>query len=151
MRNYDLYPLFRQWIGFDKLASNIQDDHQGISYSPYNIEKSDDSHYRITLALAGFTQQELAIELEGPRLTIKGKPALAEKAVHYLHQGLVCKEFTLSFTLAEHMTVEQADLTHGLLNIDLERHVPDSLQPRQIAIGTTAQRPALQDRTLKAE
>lgn len=151
MRNYDLSPLFRQWIGFDKLASNIQDDHQGISYPPYNIEKSDDNHYRITLALAGFTQQELTIELEGPRLTIKGKPALAEKAVQYLHQGLVCKEFSLSFTLAEHMTVEHADFTHGLLNIDLERHIPESQQPRHIAIGTAAQRPALQDRTLDAE
>ncbi|MGL9769559.1 MAG: small heat shock chaperone IbpB [Sodalis sp. (in: enterobacteria)] len=151
MRSYDLSPLLRQWIGFDKLASNIQDDHQGISYPPYNIEKSDDNHYRITLALAGFTQQELSIELEGPRLTIKGKPALAEKEVHYLHQGLICKEFTLSFTLAEHMTVEQADFTHGLLNIDLERHVPESLQPRHIAIGTTAQRPVLQARTLDAE
>ncbi|MGL9724921.1 Hsp20 family protein, partial [Sodalis sp. (in: enterobacteria)] len=87
MSNYDLSPLFRQWIGFDKLASNIQDDFQGVSYPPYNIEKGDDNHYRITLALAGFTQQELSIELEGPRLTIKGallnKSELADRMALY--------------------------------------------------------------------
>lgn len=135
MRNYDLSPLLRQWIGFDKLASSMQGNQEAFTFPPYNIEKSDDNHYRITLALAGFKQEELTLEVEGTRLTIAGKPALAERQVEYLHQGLVCKEFSLSFTLAEHMSVTQAEFLNGLLHIALERHVPESLQPRKIAIG----------------
>jgi len=140
MHNYnlssDLTPLLRQWIGFDKLASNMQDNVGDFSFPPYNIEKSDDNHYRITLALAGFKQEELNIEVEGPRLGISGKPSVPERPVEYLHQGLVCKPFSLSFTLAEHMSVAQAEFVNGLLHIDLERHVPESLQPRSIAIAS---------------
>lgn len=139
MRNYDLSPLFRQWIGFDKLASSMQGDPDAYSFPPYNIEKSDDNHYRISLALAGFRQEELTIEVEGPRLTIGGKPTPQERTVEYLHQGLVCKPFSLSFTLAEHMSVTQAEFVNGLLHIDLERHVPESLQPRKIAISSSEQ------------
>lgn len=107
MRNYDLSPLLRQWIGFDKLASSMGgQEPQG--FPPYNIEKSDDNHYRISLALAGFRQSELNIEVEGPRLTVSGKPTPPEKQVEYLHQGLVCKEFQLTFTLAEHLQVSEA-------------------------------------------
>lgn len=85
MRNYDISPLLRQWIGFDKLASSMQGADQ-VS-PPYNIEKSDDNHYRISLALAGFQQSELNIEVEGPRLTVSGTPAQPETKVEYLHQG----------------------------------------------------------------
>ncbi|SQI28998.1 16 kDa heat shock protein B [Serratia plymuthica] len=106
-------------------------------FPPYNIEKSDDNHYRISLALAGFKQSELNIEVEGPRLTVSGKPTPPEKQVEYLHQGLVCKEFTLTFTLAEHLQVAEAQFENGLLHIDLVRQVPDALQPQRIAIGTT--------------
>ncbi len=143
MRNYDLSPLLRQWIGFDKLASSMQGNQESLSFPPYNIEKSDDNHYRITLALAGFKQQGLNIEVEGPRLTITGKPEAAERQVEYLHQGLVCKEFSLSFTLAEHMSVSQAEFINGLLHIDLERHIPESQQPRSIAIGSQTEQLAL--------
>ncbi|NDL64696.1 small heat shock chaperone IbpB [Acerihabitans arboris] len=146
MRNYDLSPLLRQWIGFDKLASTMQGNQEAFSFPPYNIEKSDDNHYRITLALAGFKQEGLMIEVEGPHLNIAGKPTPSERQVEYLHQGLVCKEFSLSFTLAEHMSVTQAEFVNGLLHIALERHVPDSLQPRRIAIGD-AQPQALEHQT----
>ena len=135
MLNYKLSPLFNQWIGFDKLANNIQDDREEIGYPPYNIEKNDDNHYSITIALAGFTKEGLSIELEGPRLTIKGKPVLENTEIHYLHQGMVCKEFSLSFTLAEHMTVKKANFAYGLLQIQLERHIPESMQPRHITIS----------------
>ncbi|SBT82038.1 Small heat shock protein IbpB [secondary endosymbiont of Trabutina mannipara] len=149
MLNYKLSPLFNQWIGFDKLANNIQDDLEDIGYPPYNIEKKDDKNYSITLALAGFKQEGLSIELEGPRLTIKGKPVLDIKETHYLHQGLVCKEFSLSFTLAEHMTVKQANFNYGLLKIELELHIPESMQPRHIAIsGNNNYYSGLQDRIL---
>lgn len=135
MRNYDLSPLLRQWIGFDKLASSMQGSQEAVEFPPYNIEKKDDNHYRITLALAGFQQSELAIEVEGPRLTVSGTPTLPEKKVEYLHQGLVFKPFTLSFTLAEHLSVSEAKFELGLLHIDLVREVPVELQPQRIAIG----------------
>lgn len=135
MRNYDLSPLLRQWIGFDKLASSMQGSQEAVEFPPYNIEKKDDNHYRITLALAGFKQSELAIELEGPRLTVSGTPTLPEKKVEYLHQGLAFKPFTLGFTLAEHLSVSEAKFELGLLHIDLVREVPAELQPQRITIG----------------
>ncbi|MCW2478566.1 small heat shock chaperone IbpB [Candidatus Symbiopectobacterium sp. NZEC135] len=135
MRNYDLSPLLRQWIGFDKLASSMQGSQEAVEFPPYNIEKKDDNHYRITLALAGFQQSELAIEVEGPRLTVSGTPTPPEKKVEYLHQGLTFKPFTLSFTLAEHLSVSEAKFELGLLHIDLVREVPLELQPQRIAIG----------------
>ncbi|TCL05345.1 molecular chaperone IbpB [Sodalis ligni] len=144
MRNYDLSPLLRQWIGFDKLASSMQGNQDDFSFPPYNIEKSDDNHYRISLALAGFRQEDLTIEVEGPRLSIAGKPLVSEKKVEYLHHGLVSKPFSLSFTLAEHMSITHAEFTNGLLHIDLERHVPESLQPRRIAISSGERSPVLE-------
>ncbi|MBP9642358.1 MAG: heat shock chaperone IbpB [Budvicia sp.] len=136
MRNYDLSPLFRQWIGFDKLANAMQGNVDPQGFPPYNIEKSDDNHYRITLALAGFKQDELEIETEGPRLTVRGNPTQVQKDVKYLHQGLTCKAFELSFTLADHMHVSDAKFDLGLLHIDIVRHVPEALQPQRIAIGS---------------
>ncbi|CNH39344.1 heat shock chaperone IbpB [Yersinia thracica] len=138
MRNYDLSPLLRQWIGFDKLANSMQGGQDSQGFPPYNIEKTDDNHYRISLALAGFKQSELDIEVEGPRLTVRGKPAPAEKQVEYLHQGLVHKEFSLTFTLAEHLNVDNAQFENGLLHIDLLRQVPEALQPQRISIGSAA-------------
>lgn len=141
MRNYDLSPLLRQWIGFDKLANALQTtnvDQQ--AFPPYNIEKSDDNHYRITLALAGFRQQELDIQLENGRLTIKGTPEKPANEPKWLHQGLVIQPFTLSFTLADFMEVSCATFVNGLLHIDLLRNVPESAEPQRIAISS---RPAL--------
>lgn len=140
MRNYDLTPMLRQWIGFDKLANAMLNTGEAQNFPPYNIEKSDDNHYRITLALAGFRQEELDVQLEGTRLTIKGTPATAEKEPTYLHQGLVMQPFNLSFTLAEHMEVSGASFTNGLLHIDLTRNVPEAIAPQRIAIS---ERPAL--------
>ena len=79
MRNYDLSPLLRQWIGFDKLANALQNTGESQSFPPYNIEKSDDNHYRITLALAGFRQEDLDIQLEGTRLTVKARRSSRKK------------------------------------------------------------------------
>jgi molecular chaperone IbpB len=140
MRNYDLTPMFRQWIGFDKLANAMLNTSETQGFPPYNIEKSDDNHYRITLALAGFRQEDLDVQLEGTRLTIKGTPVKPEKEPSFLHQGLVTQPFNLSFTLAEHMEVSGATFTNGLLHIDLTRNVPDAIAPQRIAIS---ERPAL--------
>lgn len=140
MRNYDLSPLLRQWIGFDKLASALQNTTENQTFPPYNIEKSDDNHYRITLALAGFRQDELDIEQEATRLTVKGSPAKPEQEPTWLHRGLTTQPFNLSFTLADHMTVDGATFNNGLLHIDLTRHVPQDIAPQRIAIS---ERPAL--------
>ena len=122
MRNFDLSPLMRQWIGFDKLANALQNAGESQSFPPYNIEKSDDNHYRITLALAGFRQEDLEIQLEGTRLSVKGTP------------------FSLSFTLAENMEVSGATFVNGLLHIDLIRNEPEPIAAQRIAIS---ERPAL--------
>ena len=115
MRNYDLSPLLRQWIGFDKLASALQSTTESQTFPPYNIEKSDDNHYRITLAVAGFSQQNLDIQLEGTRLTVKGTPEKPATETKWLHHGLVTQPFSLSFTLAEPMEVTGATFTNGIL------------------------------------
>ncbi|EGZ8301562.1 heat shock chaperone IbpB [Salmonella enterica] len=135
MRNYDLSPLLRQWIGFDKLANALQNSGESQSFPPYNIEKSDDNHYRITLALAGFRQEDLDIQLEGTRLTVKGTPEQPEKEPKWLHQGLVMQPFSLSFTLAENMEVSGATFTNGLVHIDLTRNEPETIPPQRIAIN----------------
>ncbi|EDX7779625.1 heat shock chaperone IbpB [Salmonella enterica subsp. enterica serovar Hvittingfoss] len=135
MRNYDLSPLLRQWIGFDKLANALQNSGESQSFPPYNIEKSDDNHYRITLALAGFRQEDLDIQLEGTRLTVKGTPEQPENEPKWLHQGLVMQPFSLSFTLAENMEVSGATFTNGLLHIDLTRNEPETIAPQCIAIN----------------
>ncbi|ENZ5373290.1 small heat shock chaperone IbpB [Salmonella enterica subsp. enterica serovar Enteritidis] len=138
MRNYDLSPLLRQWIGFDKLANALQNSGESQSFPPYNIEKSDDNHYRITLALAGFRQEDLDIQLEGTRLTVKGTPEQPEQPENepkWLHQGLVMQPFSLSFTLAENMEVSGATFTNGLLHIDLTRNEPETIAPQRIAIN----------------
>lgn len=135
MRNYDLSPFFRQWIGFDKLANAMLNAGESQTFPPYNIEKSDDNHYRITLALAGFRQEDLDVELEGTRLSVKGNPVKPETEPKWLHQGLVLQPFSLSFTLAEHMEVSGASFVNGLLHIDLVRNLPEALAPQRIAIG----------------
>ncbi|ECI4530138.1 heat shock chaperone IbpB [Salmonella enterica subsp. diarizonae] len=135
MRNYDLSPLLRQWIGFDKLANALQNSGESQSFPPYNIEKSDDNHYRITLALAGFRQEDLDIQLEGTRLTVKGTPEQPEKEPKWLHQGLVMQPFSLSFTLAENMEVSGATFTNGLLHVDLTRNELETIPPQRIAIN----------------
>ncbi|EOX8473693.1 small heat shock chaperone IbpB [Salmonella enterica subsp. arizonae] len=135
MRNYDLSPLLRQWIGFDKLANALQNSGESQSFPPYNIEKSGDNHYRITLALAGFRQEDLDIQLEGTRLTVKGTPEQPENEPKWLHQGLVMQPFSLSFTLAENMEVSGATFTNGLLHIDLTRNEPETIPPQRIAIN----------------
>lgn len=140
MRNYDLSPLLRQWIGFDKLATALQSTTESQTFPPYNIEKSDDNHYRITLAVAGFSQQNLDVQLEGTRLTVKGTPEKPATETKWLHQGLVTQPFSLSFTLAEHMEVAGATFSNGLLHIDITRNVPEAIAPQRIAIS---ERPAL--------
>lgn len=137
MRNFDLSPLMRQWIGFDKLANALQNAGESQSFPPYNIEKSDDNHYRITLALAGFRQEDLEIQLEGTRLSVKARRS-SQKKRKWLHQGLMNQPFSLSFTLAENMEVSGATFVNGLLHIDLIRN---ELNPSQRSVSLSANVP----------
>jgi molecular chaperone IbpA len=144
MRTFDFAPLYRSTIGFDHLTSLLdsvtQREQSQPSYPPYNIELLGKDKYRITMAIAGFVDEELQIHSEQRTLTVKGKKAGEEKERNYLHQGIAGRDFERVFQLADHVKVTGATLENGLLNIDLERELPEAMKPRQIAInGKTPQ------------
>ena len=141
MRNFDLTPLYRSTVGFDRFASLIDQaltaDGASQSYPPYNIEKTGDDAYRITLAVAGFSMGDLDIEAREGVLIVKGgkAPAEGEDAPVYLHRGIAERSFERRFQLADHVRAADASLENGLLHVDLVREVPEALKPRKIAIG----------------
>ncbi|GEK08405.1 Hsp20 family protein [Pseudoalteromonas sp. McH1-7] len=141
MRTVDLSPLYRSFIGFDHLASMMdaaaRTDKQP-SYPPYNIEALGKDKYQITMAVAGFTEQELTLESENNTLTVKGKKQDADESKErkFIHQGIAQRGFERKFQLGDHVNVLGADLSHGLLVIDLERVVPEALKPRKIEIAS---------------
>jgi len=141
MRSFDLSPLFRSTIGFDRLADMLdsvtQFDSATTAYPPYNIERTDENHYRISLAVAGFGEKDLNIEVKESVLAVAGKRA-EEKDVDkadYLYQGIAGRAFERRFQLAENVHVRGARLENGLLHIDLERVVPEEQKPRRIVIN----------------
>jgi len=140
MRTYDFSPLYRSTVGFDRLA-NIMDqvlssEVSSQSYPPYNIEKTGDDAYRISVAVAGFGDDELTIEAKDGQLVISGKKAADEgEAPTYLHQGIAFRAFERRFQLADHVRATGAVTENGLLHVDLVREVPDALKPRQIEIN----------------
>ena len=140
MRNFDFSPLLLIGLVFDKLATPLKNGGECLSSPPNKIQKSDDNHYRITLALAGFRQEDLEIQLEGTRLSVKGTPEQPKEEKKWLHQGLMNQPFSLSFTLAENMEVSGATFVNGLLHIDLIRNEPEPIAAQRIAIS---ERPAL--------
>jgi molecular chaperone IbpA len=137
MRAFDFSPLFRSTVGFDRLF-DLMDSYaeQAGGYPPYNIERSDDTHYRITLAVAGFGEKDLAIEVKEGVLTVTGQRDEAEKpeTKGFLYQGIAGRSFERRFQLAEHVEVRSAKLENGLLHIDLERVIPEEKKARRIAI-----------------
>ena len=140
MRTFDLSPLFRSTVGFDRLAEMLDSVAQydsSVSYPPYNIERTDENHYRITLAVAGFAEKEMTVEVKEGVLSVQGRRE-SEKdtpAKHYLHQGIAGRSFERRFQLAENVEVRGAALENGLLHVDLERVVPEEKKPRRIVIG----------------
>ncbi len=143
MRSFDLTPLFRSTVGFDRLADMLdsvsQFDNGGVAYPPYNIERVDEHHYRISLAVAGFGDKDLTVEVKEGMLTVQGKREGEKETVrdkHYLYQGIAGRTFERRFQLAENVEVKGAQLEHGLLHVDLERIVPDEKKPRRIAINS---------------
>ena len=140
MRTYDLAPLYRSTVGFDRLFSmldQVSGFDAGSSYPPYNIERTGENAYRITVAVAGFSDTDISIEAKENTLTIKGeKQAKAEeKKGEVLYQGIAARAFERVFQLAEHVEVRGAALENGLLHVDLVRQVPEAMKPRRIAIG----------------
>ena len=136
---FDFTPLYRSSVGFDRLFQLLDEAaaSETNSYPPYNIERTADNEYRITMAIAGFGPNDVAIEAKGNTLTVIGKKA--EKpapAGEILHQGIAARGFERRFQLADHVEVKGADMDNGLLHIALKREVPEALKPRQIAIGS---------------
>lgn len=138
-----LAPLFRQSVGFDRfndLFESTLRSEAGNTYPPHNVEKHGDNQYRIVIAAAGLTEQDMDIQVEKGVLTVSGGKRESEKAVTYLHQGIAQRAFRLSFRLADHIEVQGASLTNGLLSIDLLRVVPEEAKPRRIEIGGSSKR-----------
>ena len=144
---FSLAPLFRSSVGFDRfndLFETAARNEPGSSYPPYNVEKHGDDQYRIVVAAAGFQEEDLELQVEKGVLTVSGgKRETKAENVSYLHQGIAQRAFKLSFRLADHIEVQAAGLSNGLLNIDLLRVVPEEAKPKRIAINA-GQQPALQ-------
>jgi molecular chaperone IbpA len=141
MRTFDLAPLYRSTVGFDRLFS-LLDQVSGFEaapgYPPYNIERTGENAYRISVAVAGFAEGELAIEAKENTLLIRGekKEKAEEKKGQVLHQGIAARSFERRFQLADHVEVKGASLENGLLHVDLVRQIPEAMKPRQIPIAT---------------
>ncbi len=138
MRDFDLTPLYRSTVGFDRLANildNVTRSDGGSSYPPYNIEKTGEDAYRITIAVAGFTDDELTIEARDGQLVISGKKAATEEETNFLHRGIATRAFEKRFQLADHVRATDAVTKNGLLHVDLLREIPEALKPRKIEIA----------------
>ena len=144
MTTFDFSPLYRTSVGFDRLASMMSSatrQDQGNSYPPYNIRSTGEDHYRITMAIAGFSEDDLDITTEHNRLLISGNRAEdAEEQGEYLYRGIATRSFERRFNLADHVKVVGASLENGLLHIDLEREIPEEMKPRSIKIGKSRTR-----------
>lgn len=140
MRTYDMSPVYRQSVGFDRLFNELFD---GLSkadttgYPPYNIEVIDENEYRITIAVAGFREDELDIEVTDRALRVTGSRKAEDTERKFLHQGIAGRSFERRFHLAQHLRVLGANIENGLLNIELEREIPEAMKPRKIAIGSS--------------
>ena len=130
----DYSPFYRSTVGFDRLL-NLIDNASDQGYPPYNIERSDENNYRVTVAVAGFAEKDLSVDVKDRVLTVSGKKEETAEKPSFLHQGIAGRAFERSFQLAEHVEVKTARLENGLLHVDLERRVPEEKKPRRIAIN----------------
>ncbi len=140
MRHVDFAPLYRSTVGFDRLFNMLDGVGQPEqSYPPYNIERTGENTYRITMAVAGFDEKELSIEAHAHVLTVKGEKAEETAGeTEYLYRGIAKRAFERRFQLADHVEVQSASLKNGLLHIDLLRNIPEAMKPRRIAIAADA-------------
>ncbi|GGK45424.1 molecular chaperone IbpA [Pseudomonas koreensis] len=144
---FSLAPLFRSSVGFDRFndlfETALRNNEPGSTYPPYNVEKHGDDQYRIVVAAAGFQEEDLELQVEKGVLTISGGKRDANEGVTFLHQGIAQRAFKLSFRLADHIEIKAADLSNGLLSIDLLRVIPEEAKAKRIPINGV-QKPALQ-------
>ncbi|WP_444896702.1 Hsp20 family protein [Microbulbifer sp. EKSA008] len=138
MRNFDFSPLYRSAIGFDRMASLLDamttSEQKQPSYPPYDIELTGEDSYRISMAVAGFEQSELDIQVEQNRLVVSGTKPESNSQGNYLHRGIAARNFERRFQLADHVKVTDAKLANGLLHIELVREIPEAMKPRKISI-----------------
>jgi molecular chaperone IbpA len=135
---FDLSPLYRSTVGFDRLARMLDEaqSFEAPTYPPYNIERLAEDEYRITMAVAGFAPADINVEVKGNALTVSGKKAeKTESKSEFLHQGIASRAFERRFQLADHVVVQGADLENGLLHISLKREVPEAMKPRSIPVN----------------
>ncbi|PPC99087.1 MAG: molecular chaperone [Hyphomicrobium sp.] len=141
MRHTDFTPFYRSAIGFDRLIQML-DQASGYdsenTYPPYNIERTGENAYRISLAVAGFTPAELKIEVKEQTLTVTGEKAAETSDKKYLHRGIAARAFERRYQLADHVDVTGANFENGLLHVDLVRNVPERMKPRAIAIASNS-------------
>ena len=138
MTRVDFAPLFRTAIGFDRLARLVDNGaaaSEAQSYPPYNIEKTGEDTYRLTMAVAGFKPEELDMTVQDNTLIVSGRVKEEGSRSEILYRGIAARAFERRFVLADHIVVDGADLQHGLLHVGLKRVVPEALKPRKIAIG----------------
>lgn len=141
MRHFDLTPLYRSTVGFDRLAQlldSVTGAEVDAPYPPYNIERLGENEYRISMAVAGFTADEIHVDVKEATLSVRGekKAEANEGERRFLHRGIAARSFERRFQLADHVEVKGADLKDGLLNVDLVRNIPERMRPRSIPIGT---------------
>jgi len=139
MRHVDFSPLYRSTVGFDRLFTmldSLGQPESGQSYPPYNIERTGDDSYRISMAVAGFSDEDISIEAHRNVLTVKGEKAEEQgEDKQFLHRGIAARAFERRFQLADHVEVQGAELKNGLLHIDLKRNIPEEMKPRRIEIS----------------
>ena len=151
MRSYDLSPLFRSTVGFDRW-SNLFDTalragDNGVGYPPYNIEKLGDDSYRITVAVAGFGEDDIEITAQENLLVVTGKLGeTRENGATYLYRGIATRAFERRFSLADHVKITGATLANGVLTVDLERELPEAMKPRRIAIASAPADAVIEDK-----
>ena len=141
MTTFDFAPLFRTAIGFDRLARQVDtaSNTESTGYPPYNIEKIGDESYRLTMAVAGFRPEELDLVVKDNTLTISGRPVNDAEKHEVLYRGIAGRAFERRFVLADHIVVDGADMTNGLLHVGLKRVVPEALKPRKIEVRANVQ------------
>ncbi|CAO4142551.1 Hsp20 family protein [Methylorubrum aminovorans] len=137
MRTFDFAPLYRSTVGFDRLFSGLDQAETSAAWPPYDIEKLSEDAYRITMAVAGFAQDEIDLTQHDTMLLVVGQKKGQEREREYLHRGIAGRTFRQSFNLAQHVRVTGASLENGLLTVELKREVPEALKPRRITIGGT--------------
>ena len=151
MRTFDLAPLYRSTVGFDRLFSMMDGFDAAPGYPPYNIERTGENDYRVTVAVAGFADNELSVEAKENTLTIKGaKQAKEEQNGEVLYQGIAARAFERVFQLADYVQVKGAAIENGLLHVDLVREIPEAKKPRQIPIGNGNGKPQVIDTKVAA-